>query len=591
MRDCIFLCTDYITMSWIERSIGNPNAVQELSDALNSLPPPLARVLILRGIDSLDAARAYFRGTREDLYSPHLLAEMDHAAQRIAQAITKKEKVLVYGDFDADGVTSTALVLRFLQSHEVPTAWYIPHRVKENHGFHTVGVDEAKAQECSLIIVVDCGTNGEESAAYARDAGIELIICDHHQNEGRSPVCHAHVNPNRESCTYPQKDISACVVAYKMVQATLEVLGHSKALADQYLDLVAISTVCDVMPLKGENRILVRDGLEHLRACTHPGLRELISVSKCVQERLTAADIAMQLGPRLNAAGRLAHAREALDVLMTSSEVDAKQRVQRLNELNESRKVHGSKLHSVAGKLAQVQLHGSQTSALVLHHEEWHPGILGPAAAQMVREFSIPAVMLTDVPDSDGKEVFGSARTWGDVDILEAMYACQDLLTKFGGHAASAGLSLRREDIQLFRERFNAEVGKQIKDRPPFPPSEYDARLSIGEISGKFERVLRLFQPFGKGNEAPLFLVENVHPVSVRLLSGGKHLKMQVRETDDSRAIDAIGFHKGHHHITAEEARVQKSGLDFLCYVEENWWNGRVTMQLRIEALRPHIRS
>lgn len=578
-------------MRWIERPIENPTSVQVLSDALNSLPEPLTRFLILRGVDSLDAARDYFRATREDLHDPHLLADVHLAAGRIAHAITEKENVLVYGDFDADGVTSTALVLQFLKSHGIATASYIPHRQKENHGFHASGVELAHAKECSLIIVVDCGTNDEETAQKANDAGIDLIICDHHENEDKHPICHAHVNPNRKACTYPAKEISACALAYKMIQVTFQVLGKPAHLADQYLDLVAISTVCDIMPLVGENRILVREGLNLLRTSQHPGFTALASVSKCSQEHLAAGDIGMQLGPRLNAAGRLAHADEALALLMSDTEDEAQKLAKRLDELNVSRKTLAAELRPVASKLARTQLAGEHTSALVLYHSDWHPGILGSAASQMVKEFARPAVMLTDIPNSDNDEIFGSVRTWGDIHILKALTGCQDLLTRFGGHAKAAGLALKKEDLPLLRAQLNAEVLSQIGDQEIEASLEYDARLPMEIISGKFERVLKLCQPFGKENEPPLFLMENLQPTSVRLLSGGHHLKMKLRSPNSSTVMDAIGFQQGHHYTIAEEARGQQTGLDLLCYVEENRWNGRVSTQLRIEAFRAHTKS
>ena len=578
-------------MQWVERPIENPTNVQLLSDALNSLPEPLTRFLILRGVDSLDAARDYFRATKEGLHDPHLLANVDLAAERIARAITEKENVLVYGDFDADGVTSTALLLRFLQSHGITTASYIPHRQKENHGFHASGVELAHAKECSLIIVVDCGTNDEETALQANNAGIDLVICDHHENEDKHPICHAHVNPNRKDCAYPAKEISACALAYKMIQVTFEVLGKPAHLADRYFDLVAISTVCDIMPLVGENRILVREGLNLLRTSEHPGITALVSVSKCSQEHLTAADIGMQLGPRLNAAGRLAHADEALALLMVDMESEAQKLAKRLDELNVSRKARAAELRPVASKLARTQLAGKHTSALVLYDPDWHPGILGSAASQMVREFARPAVMLTDVPNSGGKEIFGSVRTWGDTHILKALTGCQDLLTRFGGHAKAAGLTLKKENLPLLKVQLNAEVLSQIGDQQIETSLEYDARLPMEMIPGKFERVLKLCQPFGKENEAPLFLMEDLHPTDVRLLSGGQHLKMKLQSPSSSSTMDAIGFHLGQHHTVAEEARTQQSGLDLLCYVEENRWNGRVTRQLRIEALRVHTQS
>jgi len=575
-------------MLWTERSVGDEAAVQVLSEELNSLPEPLTRFLILRGIDSLDSARHYFRATRASLHDPHLLADIDVAGRRIARAVETKEKVLVYGDFDADGVTSTALVLQFLRSNGLTTSSYIPHRQKENHGFHASGVELARSRECTLIIVVDCGTNDEETALLAKEAGIDLIICDHHQNEGKNPFCCAHVNPKREGCEYPLKDVSACALAYKLIQVTLEELDQPVNLADEYLDLVAISTICDIMPLVDENRILVREGLEKLRTAPSAGLRALASASGCDQEHLTANDIAMQLGPRLNAAGKLAHADEALALLLAESDSEALTYAERLNELNIDRKKQAARLRPTAKKLAQIQLAGSHTHVLVLHDPDWHPGILGSAASQMVGEFGRPAVMLTDVPNSDGEEVFGSVRTHGDIHILDAIRGCADMLIRYGGHAKAAGITLKKEDLHLFKEKLNAEVFSQVGRQVVEPQLEYDAQLNLAMIPGKFERVLKSCQPFGKENEAPLFFVEGLQPVSVRLLRGGQHLKMLLKEPQSNMIMDAIGFWQGRHHSIADNAREEQTGLDILCYVEENRWNGRVTTQLRIEALREH---
>ena len=575
-------------MGWKERPLQNPIIATKLSSELNSLPLPLARFLVLRGIDSYNGARNYFRSTKEDLHDPKGLVDIEMAGQRIADAITSKERVLVYGDFDADGVTSTALILKFLQSHQLDTEFYIPHRQQENHGFHASGVEVARSHHCSLMIVVDCGTNDEETAELAREAGIDLIICDHHQNDDLQPVCHAHINPNQSRCSYPVKEISACALAYKMIQVTLEKLGQSPESADQYLDLVAISTICDIMPLVGENRILAQEGLKELRSSPHPALKSLMTISKCNQPRLSSSDIAMQLGPRLNAAGRLAHASEAVNLLMSKTKSEAEPLAKRLDQLNQLRKSHTAKLVPVASKLARIQLAGRLTSALVLHHSDWHPGILGMAASRMVEEFHIPAIILTDVPNSDGSEVFGSVRTYGEIHILAALTACQNLLIRYGGHAKAAGLTLKKDDLPQFRDALNSEIRKQSHTHSVSEEIEYDAQLHLSDISGKFERILNRCQPFGKANEAPLFLIENLYPLSVQSLTAGRHLRLTVQDLESSTKMVAIGFGMGHHHLTAEEARLNNARIDILCHIEENWWNGTTTTQLRFTALRPH---
>lgn len=576
-------------MEWKERAIHDPTIIESLSNELNSLPESLTRVLILRGINSFETARKYFRETAQELLDPHMLADIDLAAQRIVQAINERERVLVYGDFDADGVTSTAILLKFLQSHGVETEYYIPHRQEENHGFHESGVNHAQATKCSLIIVVDCGTNDEQTAELVKQLGINLIICDHHENDGSEPVCHAHVNPNQARCAYPNKEISACALAFKIIQVTLETLGKPIEIADQYLDLVAISTVCDIMPLVGENRILVREGLQVLSSSNHPAIKALIACSKNLNQKcIKASDIGMQLGPRLNAAGRMSHAQEALHLLMADIDADAHDLAQRLDALNNARRAEGAKLRPKAKKLATVQLSGQYTNALVLHHPEWHPGILGMAASKIVEEFRVPTVILTDVPNSDGSQIFGSARTFGEIHILNALTSCQDVLIRFGGHAKAAGLTLNKEDLPLFKESLNAEVSKQSGDQTIAPLLEYDAELKLADIPGKFQRVLNLCEPFGKSNESPLFMIENLLPTSVKLLSSGQHLKMDVQSTDNTIKINAIGFGMASHYQTVEDARIQKTTVDILCHVEENYWKGKTNTQLRFIALRAH---
>ncbi len=575
-------------MEWKERVIQDSTIVKSLSHMLNALPESLTRVLVLREISSYEAARLFFRATKKDLLDPHHLIDVDLAAKRIALAITEKERVMVYGDFDADGVTSTAILMKFLQSQGVETEFYIPDRQKENHGFHASGVSYAQEKSCALIIAVDCGTNDEETAQLAKQAGIDLVICDHHENDGSKPFCYAHVNPNQARCPYPNKEISACALAFKMIQVTLETLGKSPAMADQYLDLVAISTICDIMPLVGENRILVREGLQVLRLSNHPALKALIAMTKNDPKYLRSSDIAMQLGPRINAAGRMSHAQEALNLLMADTGVDAQHFAQRLDALNKLRKVESAKLYPKAKKLARVQLAGQHTRALVLHDAEWHPGILGMAAAKVVEKFRVPSVILTDVPNSGGSEIFGSVRTFGNIHILHAIASCEDLLIRFGGHAKAAGLTLKKEDLALFRERLNSEVAKQSDDQTIPSYIEYDAQLKITEIPGKFQRVLNLCEPFGKDNESPVFMIKHLRPISVQLLSSGQHLKMKVQSPESPIILDAIGFGMGNYHQLAEDARTQKTFIDLLCHVEENVWNGKVTTQLRFIALRPN---
>ncbi len=579
-------------MTWIERKVQNPDLVQQLSHVLNDLPLPLARALVLRGIDSFETARTYFRATLEETHDPWLLQTMEEAASRLARAIQSQERVLVYGDFDVDGVTSTTLVVDFLRSRGTQVDYFIPSRLEDGHGFHERGVKTALAQNATLIVVVDCGTSATETAALARKHRLDIIICDHHENTGVNPPSVAHINPKRNGCTYPFKELSACGLAYKMAVSTCELLNEPPETTREYLDLVALSTVCDVMPLHDENRILVREGLEVLRSTTRYSLQALMNVAGVEPSEIRSNDIAMRLGPHLNAAGRLAHAGLAVELLLEKNFEQAFQLAFQLGELNTKRKGLGKEIETTASKLARTQLAGAHPHALVLHDPEWHPGVLGPVANRIVEAFGRPTILLTNDPqdqrDAETRSglVVGSARSVEGLDIHDALASCRDLLTKFGGHAQAAGLSIPAVDIPVLRERLNAYVRTRIDTRFVVTSTGYDAKLAATDINQRFVNVLKQCEPFGKNNEEPLFCIPDLHVVSVRTTRTGEHLSLTFKAPGKGRQLDAIAFWHGDKLIAMEEARIQQLPVELLCRVTENTFNGRTRLQLRVEALR-----
>ena len=583
-------------MSWIERQIEDPKSPVQLSRILNDIPLPLARALVLRSIDSFDAARRFFRPNIEETHDPFLLNGMTDAADRLSRAIKDREHVMICGDFDADGVTSTALLLDFLSGLGCPVSYTIPDRFSEGYGFHTSGVDLAVNNGASLIVVVDCGTASIATAKYAAERRIDVIICDHHENKSADPECVANINPKRPECSYPFREMAACGLAYKLVLATLDRLGQPPDAARSLLDLVAIGTVADLVPLCDENRVLVREGINVLRNTQRPGLRALASNSRLTFEALVAKDIGMRIAPLLNAAGRLEHAKHAVE-LLRASESDAERHAGKLHALNASRRDQSQRVEREARRLAKKQMQGSYTHMLVLVDPMWHPGVLGPAASRLARSFNRPTLLLSAKPPEKVRNpefLTGSARSIEGVNIYDALVSCQDLLVRFGGHPQAAGATLRSVDFQLLREQLNAYVESNCDPDSLESRIHYDAELSLEDISKRFMSLLRQFQPLGKSNESPVFRVRDAFVSSVRTTSGN-HLQLQVhsRSASDNRSSHAngpqfrcIGFGQGGQFKKLEEARQQKAPIEMLCAVEDNTFRGVTTTQLRIEKVR-----
>ena len=582
-------------MTWVERELKDQESPAQLSKILNDIPMPLARALVLRGIDTFDSARRYFRATLSELNDPFELSGMPEAADRLARAIRQNEQVLICGDFDADGVTSTALLLDFLSGQGCKVSYAIPDRFTEGYGFHPSGVDKAIEAGATLVVVVDCGTASVDTADYAAEHNLDVIICDHHENNGANPQCLAHINPKRAECSYAFKEMCACGLAYNLVLATLDRLGKSPDQAKDLLDLVAIGTVADVVPLEDENRILVREGLEALRNTQRPGLRSLVTESRLSFEKLGTSDIGMRIGPLLNAAGRLEDAAHAVELLRTSAS-EAEQHARKLDQLNEARKTQSSRVESEANKLAKKQLAGSHTHVLVLLDTKWHPGVLGPAASQIARKYHRPTLLLTARPPETVRNpqfITGSARSIDGVNIHDTIASCSDLLTKFGGHAQAAGVTLETVNYQLLRQRMNAYVANHCDADALVPRTYYDADLDLADISPRFMSVLRQFEPTGKDNESPVFRVGNVYVETVRITAKGNHLQLQIRGGPPSGGFDrtvpryrCIAFRQGFHYKKMEQARQDQMPVELLCAVEENTYMGRTSTQLRIEQIR-----
>ena len=572
---------------WVRRPLPDPNAAATLMAAARYLPEPLARVLVARGITTVEAARAFFRPALDQLHDPFLMADMEAAARRLARAIEDREQVLVYGDYDVDGTTATALVTSFLKERGVPVRYFVPDRFRHGYGLTQKALEEALEAGTRLLIALDCGITAAEEAAYARARGVDLIICDHHTAGATLPEAVAVLDPKRPDCPYPFPELSGCAVAFKLVQATLQVLGESPEAAYRYLDLVALSTAADIVPLTGENRILMAEGLRHLRRSTRPGIQQLAARARWPLETLTMHGIVFGLAPRINAAGRLGDANRAVALLLTEDTATAEALAAELDAANRERQQLDRRTLEEAIAQAERQITArDDRHALVLYHPDWHLGVIGIVASRIVERFYRPTILLCAV-DSILK---GSARSIAGINIYEALRDCEDLLLQFGGHTYAAGLALEENRLEAFRERFNEAVGARMTPELLVPRLEIDALLDLHTLDERFWRLLQHFGPHGPENEEPLFMARDLEVVGEPKLVGGegKHLKFYVRQRahPDDPPCEVIGFGKERLLPAVQHSRRTGQPLALAFTLQENTWQGQTRIQLRLRDLK-----
>ncbi len=572
---------------WVRRPLPDPNAVATLMAAARNLPEPLARVLVARGITTVEAARAFFRPALNQLHDPFLMADMEAAARRLARAIEDREQVLVYGDYDVDGTTATALMTSFLKEHGVPVRYFVPDRFRHGYGLSQKALEEALDAGTRLLIALDCGITAAEEAAYARTRGVDLIICDHHTAGATLPEAVAVLDPKRPDCPYPFPELSGCAVAFKLVQATLQVLGEAPEAAYRYLDLVALSTAADIVPLTGENRVLMAEGLRHLRRSTRPGLQQLAARARWPLETLTMHGIVFGLAPRINAAGRLGDANRAVALLLAEDTATADKLAAELDAANRERQQldHQTLEEAIAQAERQITARDDR-HALVLYDPDWHLGVIGIVASRIVERFYRPTILLCAV-DSILK---GSARSIAGLNIYEALRDCEDLLLQFGGHTYAAGLALEEARLEAFRERFNEAVGARMTPELLVPRLEIDALLDLHTLDERFWRMLQRFGPHGPENEEPLFMARDLEVVGTPRLvgGGGKHLKFYVRQRahPDDPPCEVIGFRLGRLLPAVQHSLRTGHPLALAFTLQENTWQGQTRIQLRLRDLK-----
>jgi single-stranded-DNA-specific exonuclease len=520
---------------------------------------------------------------------------MTSAASRLARAIDEGERVLVYGDYDVDGTTATALVVDFLRTRGVDALFFVPDRYDDGYGLCRRGLDAARDRDAALVVALDCGITAHEEAAYARELGLDLIICDHHTPQTENGAVHlpealAVIDPKRPDDDYPFTELSGCGLGFKLVQATLARRDEAPDAAFDYLDLLAVSTASDIVPLYGENRVLMAEGLRALQRTERPGLRALADAAGLDLADVTSTgNIVFTLGPRINAAGRMDHASTAVELLLAEDYAAAEPLAAELERLNKERRAIDDATEEAAVEKAERQITARSPHALVLYDEDWHLGVIGIVASSIVERFHKPAILLTH----NGDEVKGSARSIEGINIYDALSDCADVLTQFGGHDHAAGLSLAVDDIEAFRDRFDAAVGERVTPELLTPSISVDAEIDldvIGAVDDRFWAVLQQFGPFGPANAKPVFHARDLAVAGTPRTVGsdGSHLKFEVRQRDstDGPVYDVIGFGMGEKLSVLERSRNDGRPLELLFSLEENTWKGRTSLQLKARDLR-----
>ena len=559
---------------------------QQLEHELN-ISSAAARMLVVRGIQTADEARAFVRPSLEMLHDPFLMKDMDKAVERLHQAITQGEKILIYGDYDVDGTTAVAVMYRFLQnivSNLSPLTfnldYYIPDRYTEGYGVSQQGIDYAAAQGCNLIITLDCGIKAVEKVAYAASKGIDVIVCDHHTPGEELPNAVAVLNMKRSDCPYPYKDLSGCGVGFKLAQAYTSRYGLPFDNLIPLLQLLAMSIASDIVPITGENRILAHFGIQQLNKAPFTGLSAIMAVASIEEKRLTISDLVYKIGPRINACGRMKSGRAAVELLLTDDPDFARQQAEEVNHHNEDRR----DCDTETTKEALAQLQGDPMFAnrrsTVVYAPHWHKGVVGIVASRLTENYYRPTIVLTASEDGI---ISGSARSVGGFDIYAAIDSCSDLLTNFGGHKFAAGLSLHINDLPEFQERFEAYVAAHIREDQLQPTLQIEAELQLGDITKSFYNVLRHLEPFGPGNPRPLFVSRHLinHRDTRAVGKEREHLRLDV--TDRVNAITGIAFGR------ADMAEyIQNGNAVDICYeLNENTFNHYTTIQMMVQDIQP----
>ena len=555
-------------------------AEAELLSEEIGISPVLCRLLRKRGVRTAAEAKKFFRPSLLDLHDPFLMDGMAAAIKRINKALGRKERILVYGDYDVDGTTAVALVYRFLQQFTTNIDYYIPNRYNDGYGVSFKGVDYAKETGVSLVIVLDCGVKAVEEITYAKSLGIDFIVCDHHVQDEVLPPAVAILNPKLIGSNYPYPHLSGCGVGFKLMQAFAKDNGIEFSQLIPYLDLVAVSIASDIVPIMGENRILAYHGLRQINHNPSTGLKAIIEVCGLKDKEIKLNDIIFKIGPRINASGRIQTGQEAVDLLTEKDYSKALAMSNQINEYNEARKDLDKSMTEEANAIVDNLEGLADKRSIVLYNEDWHRGIIGIVASRLTELFYRPSVVLTKTNDI----ATGSARSVADFDVYKAIESCRDLLDNFGGHPYAAGLSLKVENIEEFTRRFEEYVSENIQPTQTEANIYIDEELKFKEINHKLYNDLKRFEPFGPDNLKPVFCSHHVYDFGTSRVVGRnqEHIKLELVDNHTSDVVNGIAFGQ------SSQARYIKSKQAFdICYSVEENSHKRGEVQLFIESIKP----
>lgn len=565
---------------WIKKEPADKAKVERLAAEVG-IDRVLAELLVKRGVESFEQARAFFRPSLANLHDPFLMKDMDKAVERLHQAIDGQEKILVYGDYDVDGTTAVALVYSFIHRFTDKVDFYIPDRYDEGYGVSYKGLDYAAEDGFSLIITLDCGIKAIDKVEYARQKGLDVIICDHHLPEDSIPEAVAVLDPKREDCNYPFDDLSGCGVGFKLVQAYSRKYGVAFETLVPLLDLLVVSISSDLVTMVGENRVLAHFGLKQLNENPCKGLLAMINLSNLEPGHISIDDIVFKIGPRINAAGRMESGRLAVELLKANDTREAMLIGEKINENNNDRKSIDREITQEALEMVESGNCLASENATIVYNPKWNKGVVGIVASRLVEAYYKPTVVLTK---SNGF-ITGSARSVAGFDLYGAIESCADLLENFGGHVYAAGLTMKEENLKEFAGRMDSFIAGKITTDMLTPVIDVDASLDFAQITPKFFRILKQFQPFGPGNNNPIFVTENVYDSGSgrKVGAGGVHLKLDlIQESQPYHQIPAIAFNMSDYHDYIKE------GNPFdVCYaIVENYYRGNSSIQLRVRDMR-----
>ncbi|PTM09070.1 MAG: single-stranded-DNA-specific exonuclease RecJ [Bacteroidetes bacterium] len=554
-----------------------PEAVKvKLLQKVLQIDEVVAVLLLQRGIETYEAAKTFFRPSLSDLHDPFLMKDMDIAVSRIEAAIENNENILVFGDYDVDGTSSVALMSSYLKTRTDNVATYIPDRYDEGYGVSIMGIDFANDNDFSVIIALDCGVKAIDKVAYAKEKGIDFIICDHHRPGNELPQAIAVLDPKRDDCEYPYKELCGCGVGFKLIQALASKEGKTAEDLTEYLDLVATAIGADIVPITGENRALAYFGLQVINSSPRPGIKAIINQVK--KDELTITDVVFIVAPRINAAGRMKHGNYAVTLLTETNFELAEEYAAEIEVFNTDRRDADQQITVEA--LEQIETQNEQERfTTVVYHETWHKGVIGIVASRLIETYYRPTLVFT----KSGDRLAASARSVSGFDVYNALEACAEHIEQFGGHKYAAGLTLKEENYEAFKEAFEKEVSKTIDKSILTPEIKVDFKIDLNQVNNKLWRIIKQFAPFGPGNMTPIFMTENLNDTGYGKCVGedDKHLRITVTQTAADKIV-CIGFGLGDRLSLIKDKKPFKAVYS----IDENHWQGRTSLQLKLRDIK-----